>query len=587
MEACQIITGGGGWPLNCFLTPEGKPFYAGTYYPPRPAYNRPSWLQLLQHLADIWENKRQDAYDQAARLLGHIRDNDNTFIAKAGYTTDKPVGDIVFAKMYPQFDGEDGGFGGAPKFPSTMAIRFLLNYFHFTGNRAAIDQALLTLDRMIQGGIYDQLGGGFARYATDRAWLVPHFEKMLYDNALLVAVLSDAFKLTGNALYKETIGETLDYIAREMTHLDGGFYAAQDADSEGEEGRFFVWSEDEVSAVLGADADLFCRFYDVTETGNWEGKNILHRRQTYAEFAAEMRVEESWLKNQLGQSRRQLFAVRTQRVYPGLDHKIILGWNALMASAYAAAFTALGTADYRTAAIRNVDFLLRAFFTEASGVETGWHVWTDGRVQYPAFLEDYAYLIAALTDVYQISFDRKYLMAAAKYTRHVLSSFEDTETGLFYMTMAGQADIALRKKDLYDNATPSGNSVMVHNLQRLGVLLDLPEWRDKADTMIAAIRQTVEKYPLSFENWVTAMMQQEFPFAEIAVIGENAEEKAIQLQRLFVPHKVVAASREASDEWPLLAGKSGAPDALIYVCRNYACLRPVTTPDEFEKILGF
>jgi hypothetical protein len=587
MEACQLVTGSGGWPLNCFLTPDGKPFYAGTYYPPRPAYNRPSWLQLLQHLSDIWDNKRSEALDQAARLLQHIRSNDNTLVAGPGQPSGKSLGDVVFAKMYPQFDQQDGGFGGAPKFPSTMAIRFLLNYYHFTGNKAAADQALLSLDKMIYGGIYDQLGGGFARYSTDSEWLVPHFEKMLYDNALLVIALSDAFRLTGKELYRETIEETLEYVRREMTHPDGGFYAAQDADSEGEEGRYFVWSHAEVAAVLGSDAELFSTFYDVTPQGNWEGKNILRRLAGYADFAKDMQADEAWLTENLRVAREKLFAVRDKRVHPGLDHKIILGWNALMVSAYAAAFSAIGREEYRLAAIRHLDFLLERFFPQTNGSEAAWHVWTDGQGQYPAFLEDYAYLIAALTDVYQICFDGKYLRAAAKYTRLVLSYFEDKETGLFYMTRADQTDIALRKKDLYDNATPSGNSVMVHNLQRLSILLDLPDWREQAGKMIRAMRQTVEKYPLSFENWVTAMMQEEYPLIEIAVIGENAELKALQLQRLFVPHQVMAASRKPSENWPLLAGKAGGEDALIYVCRDYACQRPVVTLAEFEELLGY
>jgi uncharacterized protein len=305
MDACQILTGGGGWPLNCFLTPEGKPFFAGTYYPPRPAHNRPSWMQVLQHLANIWETKREVAYEQADKLLGHIQRNDNVFLEKpaselamqgdAAFTP--AMLENAFYQMREQFDRVEGGFGGAPKFPSSMAIQYLLHYHWFTGNSEALEHALLSLDKMIMGGIYDQIGGGFARYATDREWLVPHFEKMLYDNALLVMVLSEAYKLLHTTdsdarqvphranLYRQTIEETLGFIQREMTHPMGGFYAAQDADSEGEEGKFYVWSRVEIEEVLGEDADLFCAFYGVTPEGNWEHTNILWRPVAAEVFA--------------------------------------------------------------------------------------------------------------------------------------------------------------------------------------------------------------------------------------------------------------------------------------------------------------
>ncbi|HRI58481.1 MAG TPA: thioredoxin domain-containing protein, partial [Saprospiraceae bacterium] len=377
MDACQILTGGGGWPLNCFLTPEGKPFYAGTYFPPRPAHNRPSWLQLLQHLANIWETQRDVALDQAEKLTAHIARSDDIFIQKpsnpnpetlkpsnpetlqpSNPPTLKPSNlESIYYQMRERFDRVEGGFGGAPKFPSTMAIQYLLNYHWFTGNPEALEQAVLSLDKMIHGGIYDQLGGGFARYATDREWLVPHFEKMIYDNALLVSVLSEAYKLTGKALYKETIEETLHYVRREMTGADGGFYSAQDADSEGVEGKFYVWDKGEIGEILGGEAQLFCAFYGVTEHGNWEEKNILWRPVSYEAFAAANDTEVGRLKSRLQSGREKLFAVRSKRIWPGLDNKVLLSWNALMTSAYCAAFTALGNEEYRTTAVRNIEFL--------------------------------------------------------------------------------------------------------------------------------------------------------------------------------------------------------------------------------------
>lgn len=589
MEACQILTGGGGWPLNCFLTPDGKPFYSGTYFPPRPAYNRPSWLQLLQHIANIWETKRDVAFDQAEKLLAHISRNDDIFIQKpssleglelSGPETFKTSHlESIFYRMREQFDRVEGGFGGAPKFPSTMAIQYLLNYHFFSGHPEALEHALLSLDKMIYGGIYDQLGGGFARYATDRAWLVPHFEKMLYDNALLVIVLSEAYKLTGKTLYKETIEETLEYVRREMTHPDGGFYSAQDADSEGVEGKFYVWDKAEIDAVLKEDAQLFCAFYGVTEDGNWEEKNILWRPSSFEAFAAANGVETESLRQRLRACREKLFEVRSKRVWPGLDNKILLSWNALMASAHAAAFTALGREDYRVAAVRNVEYLLDHYADETSA--TLQH----SASQDEAFLEDYAFFIAALTDAYQITFNVRYLQIAGKYADAVMSYFYDRETGLFFFTDIRQSDIVLRRKDLYDNATPSGNSTMAHNLQRLGILLDRQEWRATASEMLLKMRESVERYPLSFERWATAMMNEVYPLHEIAVVGGNAAEKALAMQQMFLPNKVIAASREPEESIPLLGGKDGNADALIYVCRNFTCQRPVSDLDEFRQMV--
>ncbi|MEO6759494.1 MAG: thioredoxin domain-containing protein, partial [Saprospiraceae bacterium] len=592
MEACQILTGAGGWPLNCFLTPDGKPFYAGTYDPPKAAFNRPGWPQLLEHLANIWATQRDVAFEQSEKLLDHIRRNDNVFV---GQLTDDPdqkaaktdlfktgsgsPSEAIFYQMREKFDRAEGGFGGAPKFPSSMAIQYLLNYHHFTGNSEALDQALLSLDKMIQGGIYDQLGGGFARYATDREWLAPHFEKMLYDNALLVSALSAAYQLTGKELYRETVAETLAFIQREMTHPEGGIYSAYDADSEGEEGKFYVWDKQEIEAVLGGNAALFGEFYDVSEEGNWEGKNILRRLQTYEEFALKRGLDVETLKQQLKTDRDKLFAVRAKRIWPGLDDKVILGWNALMVSAYAAAFNAFGEEEYRAVAQRIVEFLLKNLGVEAETPDQPLlrHTWKAGQTQYNAFLDDYTFFSAALVDVYQITFDVRYLHLAGKYTAYVLSYFPDPETDLFFLTDAFQTDLVLRKKDLYDNATPSGNSTLVHNLQRLGILLDRREWREKALQMLGTMQETVGRYPLSFERWALAMLYAAYPYHEIAVVGANAIEKARTLQRDFLPNRVVAATVDATAELPLLAQKTGAADALIYVCRDFACQRPVVS----------
>lgn len=473
-----------------------------------------------------------------------------------------------------------------------MALQWLLNWHYFSGNPEALQHALFSLEKMARGGIYDQIGGGFARYATDREWLIPHFEKMLYDNALLVSVLSDAHKLvagrssqTTGSPWAAVIEQTLAYVAREMTHPEGGFYSAQDADSEGVEGKFYVWEKSEIDAALGEEATLFCEYYGVTADGNWEEKNILWQPQSLEAFAQDHHVPVEELSSRLHSSSEKLLEIRSKRIWPGLDDKILLGWNALMASAYSAAFTALGHESYRQAAIRNLEYLERNFHTQN---QTSSHPnqWRHSASQPFAFLDDYAYLIAALIDVYQITFDPQYLKTAGECMDYVFSHFHDPESGTFFFTDIEQSDILFRKKDLYDNAVPSGNSTMVHNLQRLGILLDQSEWRETASKMLAVMQETIEKYPISFERWASALLNEVYPMQEIALVGANALEKALEIQRGFLPNKVITASLLPDESQALLAGKAGAADALIYVCRNFACQRPVSTLDDFWELVN-
>jgi len=581
MEACQILTRGGGWPLNCFLTPDGKPFYAGTYFPPKAAYNRPSWTDLLTHMADIWENKRDTALEQAERLTGYIRKDAPPVVSGPEVVSQQTDIKAILAQIKNQFDPAEGGFGGAPKFPSSMAIQFLLEGFGAYRDPEALQHALFSLEKMISGGIYDQIGGGFSRYATDREWLVPHFEKMLYDNALLISVLADAYKLVVDenlgseslkrqyaGVFQETIEETLAYIAREMTSPDGGFYSAQDADSEGVEGKFYVWDKSEIETLLGSDAPDFCAYYDVTESGNWEEKNILHRPANPNQHTL------------YSTQRQKLLEKRSSRIWPLLDTKTLLDWNALMTSAYCKSFTALGHASYREAAVRNIAYIMEHL--RNLDLSKGQLPLLKHSISQPyAFLDDYAFFIAALTDVYEITFDEQYLHLAAQYTGYVLLEFADEENPLFFFAGKSQDDIILRKKDMYDNATPAGNSVMLHCLQRLGWMLDRKDWRDKASQMIEAMQASVDKFPLSFSKWAAAMLHDVIPPAEIAIVGTDALEKGINLQKGFLPNKIIAASMEENNTIPLLAGKSGGTKSLIYLCRNFACQKPFVSLDEF------
>lgn len=590
MEACQVMTGGGGWPLNCFLLPDGRPFYAGTYYPPMPAHNRPSWLQVLMNISHAYQHKRATVVEQAQRLTDIIRDAGKTFtggnklrvVAEDQPFSEQVLQDI-FTNIRRQFDSVNGGFGGAPKFPGTMNLSYLLAYHFYFGEKQALDHALSSLDKMAMGGIYDQLGGGFARYATDAKWLVPHFEKMLYDNALLVGVLADAYKITKKELYRETIVETLDWVKREMASPAGGFYSAQDADSEGEEGKFYVWEAEEVQAVLGGDFELFSEFYDVTKNGNWEEKNILWRKYGFEEFAGKAGIPETELKSRLAICRNKLFEVRSQRIWPGLDDKQLLDWNALMCTAHARAYAALGVEAYRETAVQALEFLLKKF-AQPGGLAL-YHTYKAGRSQYDAFLDDYAFVIEAMLEVAEITGDTGYVLQAGRYIDFVFEHFLDPVDKMFYFTSAKQQDVLLRRKDLYDSATPSGNSTMVRNLQRAGILLDREDWLSHASAMLQTMRDSIVRYPSSFGQWAHSLMGEVFGWAEVAVLGEHSKEMAKKLNAEYLPCKVLMASKESLEQFPLLEGKNPKGDTLVYLCQNYACQQPVETIEAFRQLI--
>ncbi|MBL7793463.1 MAG: thioredoxin domain-containing protein [Saprospiraceae bacterium] len=589
MEACQILSGGGGWPLNCFLTPDGRPFYAGTYFPPKPAFNRPSWLQVLGNISRNFQQRREVVEDQADKLTEMIARTDRTFLpnqlpdmADSALFTPALMDDI-FANLAKSFDKLDGGFGSAPKFPGVMSLQWLLHYYYFTGTQAAVDHVFFSLDKMSGGGIYDHLGGGFARYATDRAWRIPHFEKMLYDNALLVSLLSEAYSLSQSAYYKKTITDTLDFIEREMTSPEGAFYSALDADSEGVEGKFYVWDYSDITAALGKNAAEFCDFFGVTPEGNWEHTNILWQPQKLEVFAAERGVSPSELSDRLDAGRRILMALRDQRIRPGLDDKILLSWNALQCTAYAQAYQALGVDAYREAALRNLRFLQQKM-TQPGKLDL-LHTYKDGVAQYDAFLEDYAFYIEALLEAYHITFDTAWLDAADNYADFVIRHFLDEEARLFYFTAESQQDILMRKKELYDSATPSGNSTMVTNLLKLGILLDKPAYREQAAAMCRQLADSVTKYPSSFSRWAIGMSTLAYGMREIAITGAHAHTEARALLAAYLPQKVLMATSETNDNYPLLSGKIVGADTNIFICKDYACRLPVSTLAQALQLL--
>jgi hypothetical protein len=588
MDAVQAMTGSGGWPLNVFLTPAGKPFYGGTYYPPRPAFNRPSWKDVLTGIAQAFKERKAEIDNQADSLVDYInRSNSFGVQAAAGeipvqeiYTRQKI--DTMFTNVMNMADRQEGGFGNAPKFPQTFTIQFLLRFYHMTKNQQALDQACLSLDRMIQGGLYDHLGGGFARYSTDREWLVPHFEKMLYDNALLVIVLCEAWQLTQKPLYKQAVEQTLAFVERELCSPEKGFYSALDADSEGEEGKFYVWSKAEIEEVLEQEAALFCAFYDITEAGNWEHTNILNIRVAADEFAREQAISEAELQRRLQEGREKLLERRHQRVRPLLDDKVLLGWNALMNSAYSKAWTVFGDPHYRAMAIDNMAFLFTRL--KRPNDVAFFHTWKK-EARYPAFLDDYAYLIQALLHLQEVTGNTDYLFRARTLTQYVIDQFSEEETGFFFFTNKEQQDVIVRKKEVYDGAVPSGNAIMAFNLHYLGVVFDEVTWKERAIRIGSLLHQAVERHPGSFGVWAMMMQAITYGVAELAIVGDNHESVRNEVLRRFIPFRVIQSSPSGNDEFPLLAHKPRSADTQLFLCKNYECQSPVRKVSDLFQLL--
>ncbi|MBS1920238.1 MAG: thioredoxin domain-containing protein [Bacteroidetes bacterium] len=587
MDAVQAMTGSGGWPLNVFLTPDTKPFYGGTYFPPRRAYNRPSWQEVLQNVALAYKQKRNEIDAQAENLTTHliqansIGSNINTNI---DILLKKENVVEIFENIIKSADKVWGGFGKAPKFPQPFIINYLLRFYHLFGNPDAKEQALLSIDKMIEGGIYDQIGGGFARYATDSEWLVPHFEKMLYDNALLVTVLSEAFQLTGKRRYKEVIEETIGFILRELFFSEGGFYSASDADSDGEEGKYYVWGFTEVQETLGTDADIFCEYYDISPHGIWERKNILRVKQPLEVFAFKKNLNEDSLSRLLKNCREKLLAERSKRAAPGKDDKINLGWNALMNMACSKAFAATGNELYRQLALKNMSFLLDRF--SIRNTNGFYHTWKQGIGKYHAFLDDYAFLIRALIQLQTITANNDWLIHARELTEFVIENFSDEETGFFYYTEKNQLDVIIRKKEVYDNAVPSGNSMMMYNLYHLAIIFEKIDWRQRSINVITSLGKAIVKYPSSFGFWACLYQEVTTGTEEIVVIGEKALVQHTQLLKYYIPQSIIISSIFSDNNFPVLADKPVTQEDLIYLCRNFSCLPPVKSPKELISLIN-
>lgn len=644
MAAVQQMTGHGGWPLTAFLTPEGLPFYGGTYYPPAPRHGMPSFSQVLLGVAEAYRERGAQVAESAAEMHGLLRQHFALRARPAALNPSLP--EQAVAALIARFDPRDGGLGGAPKFPQPLVLEFLLRVADGgrgsgvggretaewqlqgegkgygkgeapgtehqqqgaerrhqtpgTGHRA-LQVVETTLRKMAAGGIYDQIGGGFHRYSVDAKWLVPHFEKMLYDNALLARLYLHAWQATGDALYRRVAEETLHYVRREMVSPEGGFFSAQDADSEGEEGRFYVWTPEQVDALLGPeDGALFRRYYDVTEGGNWVGDphvpggpptSILHADRSAAVVAAEVGVPVDQLERVLARGRDALYQARSERVWPGLDDKVLTSWNAMMLRTFAEAAHVLGRPEYREIAVRNAEFLTHALWRNGQLLRT----YKDGTAKVDGFLEDYALLADALVAVYVATADARWVRIARDLAEGLLERFWDEEQGVFYDTAGAGEALIVRPRDVFDNPTPSGSSAAVVLLQRLAVLLGEERYARVAARVLESMGELVTRMPSAFGELLGAVDFHLAPPKETAVVGARGAadtEALLDVFRTGFYANVVLAVKEPGDEAadqliPLLRDRAPVDGrAAAYVCERFACRRPVTDAAALRAELG-
>ncbi len=583
MSFVQLTTGSGGWPMNVFLTPEKLPFFGGTYFPPVNRYKMPSFRQILTSIADAYQTKRDEILNSANDILIEIRRVGESEISTVGLSLDQL--DLAFLSFTRTFDAKNGGFGGAPKFPSPMVLEFLLRYYQRTKDENALEMVKQTCQKMANGGIYDQLGGGFHRYTVDANWLTPHFEKMLYDNAQLVKIYLHLFQATRDEFYKRIAVETLAYLKREMLDEKGGFYSTQDADSEGVEGKFFVWTPEEVEEVLGAEAaQIVCFYYDVSETGNFEEKNILNVKNSTIETAEVFKISVEKLREVLANGRDKLFAEREKRIKPFRDEKVLTAWNGLLLATFSEASAILQSDEYLTIAKRNADFILDNLQSDGYLLRS----WKAGRAKLNAYLEDYANFADGLTELFQVSGQVKYLQAAKSLTDLLMTEFWDEENGGFFFTASNHEELLVRSKDFFDNATPSGNSVAADVLLKLAKLTGDEKYERFAVTLLRLVAPQMKRYPSAFGRILSALEFYLSPTKEIVVIG-NSKEMRETIWRGFLPNKVVvlAENAENAELIPLLQEKKLSDgQTTAFVCENFVCQKPVTTIDELKEQLS-
>ncbi len=576
MSAVTALTGQGGWPMSVFLTSDGKPFHGGTYFPAEPRYTLPTFRQVLEGVVGAWHDKRDELLTSAQRLVDAIA-HEGQVVAR-GSAPDAHALQQATRALVSGHDQQNGGWGSAPKFPQPMTIEFLLRRHTATGEQLLLDVVERSLSKMARGGIYDHLGGGFHRYSVDEVWLVPHFEKMLYDNSQLARVYLHAWQVTGKPQYRRVVEETLDYVQREMTNSAGGFTSTLDADSEGEEGTFYVWQQSEINDVLVTDAQLFAEAYGVSAGGNWEGKNILQVAKDVDVLAFGHDASSDAIETMLTGARRRMFEAREERERPGLDDKVITAWNGLMLAAFAEAARVLGSAAYLRVAVVNAEFALRELWRDDARL---FRTWKDGEARLNAYLEDYACLAEGMLELYQTTFEPRWFEAARDLADAMLEHFGDPAGG-FFDTSHDHEALVTRPKNLQDNATPSGNGMAATVFARLHSLTGDARYAAAVDAALPLVSDAAQKFPSAFAQWLSAADYVDGGAREIAIVGPLDDPATRQLidtaQAAYRPRQVVAVgSSENGSPVPLLEHRSRLDgQATAYVCRDFACNLPVT-----------
>ncbi len=600
MTVCQMMTGSGGWPLTIIMTPDKKPFFAATYIPKEGRFGQPGMKELIPQIEKMWKSERERLENIGAELTSALKER------PADVSGPEPGEDALhkaYKELAAAFDERYGGFGSAPKFPSPQNLLFLLRYWKRTGDQKPLSMVEKTLSSMRLGGVYDHIGFGFHRYSTDERWLLPHFEKMLYDQAMLVMAYTETYQATGKEEYKQTAREILTYVLRDMTAPDGGFYSAEDADSEGEEGKFYLWTEKEIREVLTAEeAELLIKVFNVEKEGNFTeeatrtktGRNILHLQEPIPELAKELKISAEKLEQRLEKAREKLFAFREKRVHPEKDDKILTDWNGLMIAAMAKAARAFGEDKFEAAAKKSADFMLTRMRNANGQI---FHRFRDGDAAITGFLDDYAFLIWGLIELYETTFEVKYLEAANELNKLMIELFWDDEGGAFYFTADNAEELLVRKKDFYDGAYPSGNSVAMFNLLRLGRITANTEYDKKAARLNRAFSPLISKTPTACTQQLVALDFAIGPSYEVAIVGnfQAADTRAMltALRRRFIPNKVVLF-RPAAEESPAIVRlaeftrylSSQKGKATAYVCRNYVCNLPTTDIKKMLELLN-
>jgi len=570
MNAVQLMTGRGGWPLNCFALPTGEPFYGGTYF------QKDQWVQILNNVANEYKVAPEKVNEYAQKLTEGIKTSEMLPMVKDKTPFSMDVLEAGVAKIKKQFDYVEGGGNHAPKFPMPNNYEFLLQYYYHTKDKEILDIVELTLDKMAYGGIYDQIGGGFARYSTDKYWKAPHFEKMLYDNGQLVSLYSQAYQLTKKPLYKHVVYQTLAYTAREMTAKNGAFYSSLDADSEGEEGKFYVWSKEELQTILKTDFEFAKEYYNVNATGKWEGHYIFLRKKDNAKIAKQFKISEEEVVTKIENINAVLLKERAKRIRPGLDDKTLTSWNALMLKGYVDAYNVFGEERFLKAALKNANFIVETQIRKDGGLN---HNYKNGVSNLDGYLEDYSFTTEAFIALYQATFDEKWLTEAKQLTDYAIEHFYDENTGFFFFTSNNAKGLVARKMELTDNVIPASNSSMAKTLFLLGELYYDKNYTDKSKQMLKNIEAQISQHVSGYSNWGILMFNNVKPFYEVAISGKKAHQKRMELNASYIPNKLVMGSTKSSS-LPLLEMKEVNGMTMIYVCYNKACQSPVETVSE-------